>query len=98
MIHFIIETFKILKENYIRKRERNVIQEKDRKEQQGLRALIIEDDPTLVMLIRQILKKYSDLSHVIDCAKTLEQAKELLANSHYDLAILDLNLPDSEGL
>lgn len=64
----------------------------------GLRSLIIEDDPTLVMLVRQILKKYSDLSHHIESAKTIEEATSLLSSQHFDIAILDLNLPDSSGI
>ena len=78
---------------------RNIIIDKEeRKAGIGLRSLIIEDDPTLVMLIRQILTKYSDLSHIIESAKTKEEAIQLLNTQHFDIAILDLNLPDSTGI
>ena len=56
-----------------------------------IRVLLIEDDPGYARLIREILKEASaaqfDLAHV-----------ERLGEEAFDVMLLDLNLPDSQGL
>lgn len=57
--------------------------------------LLVEDTPTMQVLYLSILEK---AGHGADCAGTIEGARELLANSHYPIVLLDLNLPDGDGL
>lgn len=59
--------------------------------------LIVEDDPVHEELVRSLLQ-----SHGLGCrwlvAGTLAEARERLADGGVDVVLLDLGLPDSEGL
>ena len=59
--------------------------------------LIIEDSHYDYLLIKNIiLSKYPDLN--ILYASCLEEAYELFKKSHYNILLVDLNLPDGFGL
>ncbi len=56
---------------------------------------MIEDDPDITLLLVNYLK----LQHMeVDAFETPEPALDALNNAHYDLIILDLSLPDIDGL
>ncbi|HPF12225.1 MAG TPA: response regulator transcription factor [Flavobacteriaceae bacterium] len=56
--------------------------------------LLVEDDPTLGYL----LKEYLSMNHFnLFLAKTAKEALSLLENHYFDLAILDVMLPDRNG-
>src|SRR4051812_2827297 len=57
-------------------------------------VLLIEDNPVGVMVARSLLKA---AGCTVDVVNTGEDAIEKL-NNHYDLVMLDLGLPDYEGL
>ncbi|MDE2580988.1 MAG: response regulator transcription factor [Rhodospirillales bacterium] len=59
-----------------------------------MRVLLVEDDPIAARGIAMVLKSGSA---VVDHADTGEEALELLRHYDYDLAVLDLMLPDIEG-
>jgi DNA-binding response OmpR family regulator len=59
------------------------------------RALIIEDDEEIARLVRLHLK---DIHCDADVASQGNDALALCARKHYDVIILDLNLPDMDGL
>jgi DNA-binding response OmpR family regulator len=61
----------------------------------GARLLVVEDDRQLVSLLREqlALAGYAPVM-----AMTLAEAREQLADGRFDLVILDLNLPDGDGL
>lgn len=59
-----------------------------------MRILLVEDNSALANLIKTHLSK----SHVVDIALTLEKAHYLIDIKTYDLLILDLVLPDGNGL
>lgn len=63
--------------------------------QRSPRLLIIEDEPVL----RKVLGDYygSRGLHVA-CAESLEAAREHLAKQCFDVFLLDINLPDGDGL
>jgi PAS domain S-box-containing protein len=63
-----------------------------------MRILILEDNPTDADLCsRAISSNIAECS--IDLAPTLSKARELINSGiHYDLALLDMNLPDGNGL
>ncbi len=59
------------------------------------KVLMVEDTPTLSMLYQEYLNaELIDL----DIAETGAQADELLAVNEYDAILLDLNLPDANGM
>ncbi len=60
-----------------------------------MRILLIEDDDDLADVVGVGLRQEH---FAVDCAATVEQATELLLATHYDLVLLDLGLPDGDGL
>jgi CheY-like chemotaxis protein len=64
----------------------------------ALRLLHVEDDPDLVMLVDRLLHKTLPAGSVIDPVADLSQAVSRLAAGRYDAILLDLSLPDSDGV
>lgn len=60
-----------------------------------MKLLIVEDDQDL---LRTILKYFDSFGYVLEKAKSIAQGKEKLVNHNYDCVILDLNLPDGNGI
>lgn len=58
-------------------------------------VLLIDDDPAFVKSIAVLFRRDG---HRIDVAATLDEARGKLAAHRYDLALVDLNLPDGSGL
>lgn len=63
------------------------------------KILIIEDNPGDLFLIQDYLDEYFT-SHNQKVANTFSRAKEILQNhdSHFDIILLDLSLPDLDGM
>ncbi|HET6792006.1 MAG TPA: response regulator transcription factor [Actinomycetota bacterium] len=57
--------------------------------------LVIEDDWTVRTVLEHTLRS---AGYDIDLVPGISDARELLAEGHYDLVLLDLNLPDGSGL
>jgi diguanylate cyclase (GGDEF)-like protein/PAS domain S-box-containing protein len=75
------------------------------------RILLVEDDESFSMLVRAYLRAMAIDNHPpiatvsryagvpkLDWVASLAAARERLSARHYDLVLLDLNLPDSRGL
>lgn len=60
-----------------------------------MRALLIEDDPTLAQLIEHLL---AEEGFAVDRAGTAQEGESLALIYDYDALILDLGLPDRSGL
>ncbi|KUJ86383.1 MAG: transcriptional regulator [Halomonas sp. 54_146] len=60
-----------------------------------MKLLLLEDDDLLAESLAESLK---DNGYRIDLAPSLKVARSLMATEHYELAILDLGLPDGSGL
>jgi two-component system OmpR family response regulator len=60
-----------------------------------MRILIVEDDELLSDSLRRAMRM---AGHAAECAQDGEYASALIQDSHYDLVILDLNLPRVDGL
>lgn len=64
---------------------------------QQLDILLVEDNPTDADFMRILLHEEAKLEQV-QVATRLEVALNLIRHNHYDLILLDLDLPDSSGL
>jgi len=57
--------------------------------------LAIEDDWTVRTVLEHTL---TSAGHVVDVARGVSDGRRSLADGHYDMVLLDLNLPDGNGL
>ena len=60
-----------------------------------MRILVVDDDQPLASFIRKGLEAEH---YAVDTAHDGEQAKYMLQDTEYDLAVLDLNLPKLDGM
>lgn len=60
-----------------------------------MHALIVEDEP---LLNKELEEHLNEEQFTVDSAETLTQGRELIAGEEYDLVLLDLGLPDGNGL
>lgn len=60
-----------------------------------MHILLVEDDPTLSQLVRRNLAAEG---FAVDTAATLEEATTALAATQFDSVLLDLSLPDGDGI
>lgn len=66
--------------------------------QENYHILLIEDSAAYAKLIKSILSESRDPTFSVSRAPTLKAGLEALANGGVDLALLDLTLPDGEGI
>ena len=60
-----------------------------------MRALIIEDEP---LLNEELEEQLLEEKFNVDSAETFREAEKLISGDEYDLVLLDLGLPDGNGL
>lgn len=60
-----------------------------------MRVLMVEDEADLAILVRGGLAREG---FAVDIAATLAEAREAVASVRYDVVLLDLTLPDGDGL
>jgi len=65
---------------------------------EALRVLSVEDNPGDAILVREMLRDASPDGFVLENADRLSTAVECLLNGAVDCVLLDLSLPDAEGL
>ncbi len=59
-----------------------------------MRILLVDDDKSILRTFTRILQK---IGYEIDVAETGKEAIEKAENKHYDLALIDIRLPDMDG-
>lgn len=59
------------------------------------RILIVDDDETIRSTMKAILE---DEGYIVDSASTGEEAIQLTMKTTYNVALLDIRLPDMEGI
>jgi two-component system sensor histidine kinase UhpB len=65
---------------------------------QSISVLIIEDNPSDARLVREALKGTSYPDYRVECVDRLSSGLARLADGGIDVLLLDLGLPDSQGL
>ncbi len=60
-----------------------------------MRLLLVEDDPSLGAVVQRGLVEHG---HAVDWERTLAAARRAVAINSYHLVVLDLGLPDGDGL
>ncbi len=60
-----------------------------------MKVLIIEDDPSVRALVQAVLKRNE---YDVDTAHTVTNGEELASSDNYEMIVLDLGLPDGDGL
>lgn len=63
-----------------------------------LNALLVEDNPVESMIIKSVLTKAVQPSFRIEAAENVQKGLKRLEGKDIDLILLDLSLPDSEGI
>jgi CheY-like chemotaxis protein len=66
-----------------------------RPQQQSLRVLVAEDNRINVMLANALLTK---MGHRVDTVSNGREALEALAKSSYDFVLMDVHMPEMDGL
>jgi DNA-binding response OmpR family regulator len=56
--------------------------------------LVVDDDKSILRTFTRILQKQD---YKVDTAETGKEAIEKAENRHYDLALVDIRLPDTDG-
>jgi PAS domain S-box-containing protein len=66
---------------------------------ESVNVLFIEDNPGDVRLVKEELSLASSTTMIhLECVDRLEDGLERLASKHFEAILLDLSLPDSDGL
>ncbi len=65
---------------------------------ESLRILLVEDNPTDALLVREALAEATSPAFTVVHGEMLQCALDLLARRPFDLVLLDLGLPDSQGI
>jgi PAS domain S-box-containing protein len=63
-----------------------------------IKLLLVEDDPVFAHLVQEILAEARDKNFIIEWVPNLSQGLQRLYQGKIDLVLLDLGLPDSQGL
>ena len=63
-----------------------------------MNILLVEDNPGDVLLIKEVLDESAQVEYHLECAYQLSTGLERLIKGGIDLILLDLGLPDSNGL
>jgi len=61
-------------------------------------VLLVEDNPRDVRLVQELLRGQGALKMRLECVETLAEARLRLERGGVDVALVDLGLPDSQGL
>lgn len=63
-----------------------------------MKVLLIEDNPGDILLIQEFLKEVTTTVVELIPTQHLNEALNHLVNQSFDVILLDLSLPDSQGL
>lgn len=63
-----------------------------------IKILMFEDDPKDILIIQRMLSKANNLQFDIECCHSLVDGLKQLDKDKIDVVLLDLSLPDSQGI
>lgn len=63
-----------------------------------MKAVLVDDEPVMHLIMRKMLEKYSELTIVGSFSNAKEAEAFLDANEDIDLAFLDISMPGGSGL
>jgi len=66
--------------------------------EKNIKILLIEDNPEDAYLIEEHLEEFANFSYEFKNVRTLNEALSVLKEQPYDVVLLDLGLPDSDGV
>lgn len=66
--------------------------------QLSINVLLVEDNPTDARLLERLLERVNGVVFTLSRASSLEAAIALVVDFQFDVMLLDLGLPDSQGL
>ncbi|MCP3924807.1 MAG: response regulator [Desulfobacterales bacterium] len=64
----------------------------------SISVLLIEDNPVDIEIIKTMLKKAIDIDFILKCSNNLSDGLKSLIQNNIDVILLDLSLPDSDGI
>jgi DNA-binding response OmpR family regulator len=64
----------------------------------SIKTLVIEDDPNFFKFVKELLKKSEYTKYILSRAKSLREGSVTLKEHKYDVILLDLMLPNGQGL
>ncbi|MDB6137419.1 MAG: hybrid sensor histidine kinase/response regulator [Verrucomicrobiaceae bacterium] len=62
-----------------------------------IHVLLVEDNPTDALIVREELAQAPGVKFVVTQVEQLKEALAQVAERHFDVVLLDLSLPDSDG-
>ena len=65
---------------------------------ENVRILLIEDNPGDAYLIEEHFEEFANFSYELKIVETLDETLRVLKKKHFDVILLDLELPDSYGI
>jgi diguanylate cyclase (GGDEF)-like protein len=63
-----------------------------------IKVLYVEDDMDHVILIRELIEEIKNVHYKLTHVQRLDEALVELDNDHHDIILLDLSLPDAQGV
>lgn len=74
-------------------------EERQLKQQRNIKLLLVEDNPADARLVQELLAEVANSQYIhFHKTSTLKDALEILYNNDFDVLLIDLGLPDSQGL
>ncbi|TNC79791.1 MAG: hypothetical protein C9356_17160 [Oleiphilus sp.] len=64
----------------------------------SVKVLVVEDDPDDIYLIREYLGQDANKKFNIETCQNLQSALDAISQKSFDVVLLDLGLPDAEGM
>jgi len=71
---------------------------RDKMEREHIKVLLVEDNPGDARLIQEMLKEVKDADFELEQASRISEAVKRVTGKGIDVILLDLSLPDSDGL